>query len=118
LPCQLLTSLITVFGLSFEISFKLFATLLLTTSDLSFFNCSRIGIIGVGLFFNDGIAIAQGSLGLQPYVASHLTSLCLCFAHKHICFIISTSYLIINGLTANSQLVNCVIRSKAFIDVK
>ena len=56
----------TTSGLSFAISFKLFATLLLTYSEGSSFRFSRIGKIGEGFFINAGIALAQGSLGLHP----------------------------------------------------
>src|SRR5690606_19679388 len=116
LPFHSLRSDNTRSGLSFDISFRLLATLLRTHISSSAFSLSRIGRIGAGSFLNNGNATAQGSLGRQPSDASLRTLGSLCLAHCSIWRIILSPYLMINGRTANSQVMNDVTRSIAATD--
>src|SRR5690606_10362936 len=100
-------------GWSLEISFRLLATLLLTISEESFFKFSSMGKLGFGSFFRAGIAIAQGRRGRLPSLASLLTCGFLCCDHFTISATILFPYLMIKGRTANSQLINWVMDSKA-----
>src|SRR5690242_17406054 len=95
----------------------LLATLLLTDSEGSFFRFSRIGKSGAGSFFNAGIAMAHGKRGRLPSLASLRTLALLCEDHLTISSVILLPYCNRKGLTANSQLINCVTITKAFTDV-
>ncbi len=116
LPSQSLTIAMTISGLSFEISFKLLATLLLTYSFSSSFNFSRIFITGLGSFLKRGNAMAHGKRGRQPSVANLRTWWSDDSAHVSICCIAFFGDCLMNGLIANSELEFGVKCSRADID--
>src|SRR5687768_3359742 len=78
---------------------------------------SRIGIIGDGSFLKDGIALPQGSLGLQPSLENLLTFSLELLLHFSILFITASGSVSRKGRTANSQLIYAVITSIASREV-